>query len=250
MGINEELVLQAQQGNKDALARLWECVSRLYYKKAFEAYQQRRKQMERSGVALEDIKQECFLAFHDSVKTFDPAKGYLFTSWIHYPLQTHINALLRRRGKPEPMNSADRLDDLLPGADSMTLEDTIIDPSAEEALQTVDDAEFNRQLHVALKECIATLPQDRQTILEKKYFEGETLSQIASELGCSIPRIQQKAFYSLRDLRRGKNRKKLLPFAEEIIASAAYIGTGWGSWRRSGSVEERLTEWKEQKGWE
>ena len=76
----EALALLAQQGDKEAAGLLWEKVYKLYYMKAAKIYQKRREQFIRCGVELEDIQQECFLAFQASLRAFDPARGYKFTA--------------------------------------------------------------------------------------------------------------------------------------------------------------------------
>ena len=40
------------------------------------------------------MKQEGYFAFLDAVQAYSPASGYRFTTYLHYPLQNRINALL------------------------------------------------------------------------------------------------------------------------------------------------------------
>lgn len=248
----EALALLAQQGDKEAAGLLWEKVYKLYYMKAAKIYQKRREQFIRCGVELEDIQQECFLAFQASLRAFDPARGYKFTAWLSYPLQNRINALMHCRGsmKPEPLDSADSLEKPIPGTEEdLTIGDTLEDPEAGEMLRNAEDRVFTEELHNALIECLATLPEAQRTAIEGRHFEGKTLKQLGEERGCSPEWVRRNETDGMRKLRRGKNIVKLKPFMEEITAARAYHGTGFTAWKSRGSVEERVTEYKESKGW-
>jgi RNA polymerase sigma factor (sigma-70 family) len=222
----EILALLAQQGDREAAGLLWEKVYKLYYMKAAKIYQKRREQFIRCGVELEDIQQECFLAFQASLRAFDPARGYKFTAWLSYPLQNRINVLMHCRGsmKPEPLDSADSLEKPIPGTEEdLTIGDTLEDPEAGEMLRDAEDRVFTEELHNALIECLATLPEAQRAAIEGRHFElgilGITaggaaagagvgawilhLGTVGTLLSAAIPAI---ALYKNR--RRCRHRKK------------------------------------------
>ena len=249
--VAEALALLAQQGDRESAGLLWEKVYKLYYMKAAKIYQKRRDQFIRCGVELEDIQQECFLAFQDSLRAFDPARGYKFTAWISYPLQGRINALTHCQGnmKPEPLDSADSLEKPIPGTEEdITIGDTLEDPEAGEMLRNAEDRVFTEELHNALAECLFTLSEPQRLAIEGRHFKGKTLRQMGEECGCSPEQVRQHESNGLRKLRRGKNLRKLKPFMEEITTAKAYQGTSFTAWKNRGSVEERFVEYMEYKG--
>lgn len=91
---NEELAILAQQGDKRALYRLWQQIETLVCMICGRVYQYRKDRADRAGVAEEDMRQEGYFAFLDAVQAYSPASGYRFTTYLHYPLQNRINALL------------------------------------------------------------------------------------------------------------------------------------------------------------
>lgn len=248
----EALAILSQQGDSEATSFLWEKVCKLYCMKAEQVYRKRREWFSRCGVELDDIKQECFLAFLDSVQTFDPLRGYTFTAWISYPLQNHINALLHCRGsgKREPLDSADSLETPVPGTDEdLSIGDTIEDPAAENVFREAENRVFTEELRKTLEECLETLPELQRAAIEGRHFEGKTLKELGEERGCSPDWIRQNENNGMRKLRQGQNFRKLRPFMDEITTAKAYQGTGLSVWKNQGSVEERAIEYKERRGW-
>ena len=152
--------------------------------------------------------------------------------------------------KPEPLDSADSLEKPIPGTEEdLTIGDTLEDPEAGEMLRNAEDRVFTEELHNALIECLATLPEAQRAAIEGRHFEGKTLKQLGEEQGCSPEWVRRNETDGMRKLRQGKNVLKLKPFMEEITAARAYQGTGFTAWKSRGSVEERTAEYKESKGW-
>ena len=162
---NEALAL-AIQGGQDLYGELWEQTKRLIYQLACSIYNKQRGACQRAGVELEDLLQCGFLALRDAVKAYDPQKGYKLLAFIKYPMQNHINALLGRRGKADPLNGSASLDEPIEGAEDLTLADSIEDDGAGEAFEGIIDREYNRELHKALFECLNSLDgQQRRCIV-------------------------------------------------------------------------------------
>ncbi len=73
------------------------------------------------------------------------------------------------------------------------------------------------------------------------YYEGLTAEETGKRLGVSASKATQLKQSGLRQLRRGKNLKRLKAFRDEIISVQAYHATGFNAWRYGGSsVEERI----------
>lgn len=242
---NEALAL-AIQGGRDLWAELWEQVERFIYQLVCSIYNKQRGACQRAGVELEDLLQCGFLALRDAVKAYDPKTGYKLLAFIKYPMQNHINALLGRRGKADPLNESVSLDELMPGAEDLTLADSVEDDNAGEAFEGIIDREYNRELHKALLECLNSLDGQQRRCIVGKYFDGMTLAEIGVRENISPERARQLQAKSLRTLRRPEHTKRLKSFMDEIIESKAYHGVGFSAWAARGSVEERLAEYREQ----
>lgn len=132
---NEALAL-AIQGGRDLWAELWEQAERFIYQQACTVYNKQRGACQRAGVELDDLLQCGFLALRDAVKAYDPKTGYKLLSFIQYPLKNHINALLGRRGKADPLNESASLDEPIEGAEDLTLADSVEDDNAGEAFES------------------------------------------------------------------------------------------------------------------
>lgn len=247
-GGNEAFALRVQQGDSAALEPLWLGVQRLVYDYAFHFFDRHRTVCASAGVEIADLQQEAFFAVCDAAKDFDLAKGWRFTTYLNFHLQDRFNALLGFRGSRAArlLSEAERLDKPLDGEDgAATVMDLLPDEGAQEAFEDVERKLYREQLHAAMSEALDTLrPMERQTVT-KHYFEELTREQIGRLFGCDAERVRQIETNALQHLRRPGVARKLRPFAVDY--GAAYEGTGWGTWNRSGSVEERLIERKRPK---
>ena len=73
---NEELAMQIQQGNKNAIAELWTAVTPFIYKCCYRFYHARTELCLSSGVTADDLIQTAFFALLNAVNSFDIATGY------------------------------------------------------------------------------------------------------------------------------------------------------------------------------
>lgn len=251
MASNEELAVQLQQGDMDALSPLWEQISGLCYKLAFRFFDYQRSACASAGVALEDVQQESFFAVLDAARAYDPDKGWKFSTYLHYPLQNRFNALIgyRWNAPPKPLNSADSLDKLLNDADEGggTRGDMIPDPAAEAAFDGAELAEYERQLQTAVQEALALLPPLERDTVHLHYMKGLTLREAGQRLGISFNCVRRLDKNATKHLRSGQAFTLLKSFAVDY--GRAYNGTGFGAWEWKGSIEERLTERGERKWW-
>lgn len=82
---NQELTVQAQQGDKLALEKLWLQVYKLLYFMCNRAYIHYGCDFcSRKRVTLEDFTQESYFAFLKAIEAFKPAKEYNFNSYLKY----------------------------------------------------------------------------------------------------------------------------------------------------------------------
>lgn len=237
---NESLALRVQSGDTDAIAPLWEGVKRFAYQLTFRFFDRSRKSCSSSGVTLEDLQQEAFLAVLDAAEDYKEDKEYKFTSYLYYHLKNHFMTVIGKRTQSvKALNCSDSLDEPLPGIEDLTLGDTIQDPAADQSFEIVENNEYIRELHGALQKSLDTLEQREREVLTEKYYNDLTLAQIGERhriAGSRARQIQGRALSHMRT----KGRKYLLSFIPDY--GRAYAGAGFSAWEWKGSIEERLME--------
>lgn len=234
-----------KSGNDELAPSLWERVERFAYAKATDYYYLHPETCARAGVTLDDLKQEAYFAFMAAVDYYDPDKGFLFLSFMTYPLQKAFNGacgLITQKGKQEPLNKAKSLSTPV-GEEDITIADTLEDESAAEDFQQAEAAIYHKQLHNALEKCLSTLPEIQEAAIRCRFYEGLTIAQTGEKIGLSRTQSQNREYVGLRALRTGKNRKRLEPFREDIISRHAYRSS-FSLWRNTGTSSTEYTAMK------
>ena len=116
----------------------------------------------------------------------------------------------------------------------------IADPNAGEGFESVEDREYNRQLHEALQEAMDTLQEKQRDILQWRYYDGLTLQQCGERMQCTPEYTRQLSKQAIYRMRKGQAMKILNRFLDE--SSRVYTGTGLQAWKKGGSVQERMAE--------
>ena len=127
---------------------------------------------------------------------------------------------------------------------SGTRGDLIEDPAASQAFQNSEDEIYTEELHTALEEAMAQNLTEREAhILRRRYYDCQSLQAVGNELGVqreTIRQIERRCIRKLREL------PQLQRWHDDIISTRAWRGTGFGAWKRSGSVQERTVEYLEE----
>lgn len=137
----------------------------------------------------------------------------------------------RIRSTSEPIGGED---------DDLTLEDTLAaagDP-IEEALERMQ----HEQLSAELWSCVDDLEPRESAVIRSRYGKEQalTLKECGENLGVSVERVRQVEAAALRKLRKPRYTKRLLPYLDEGTAHRwSLSGTGFGTFNRYGSVQER-----------
>lgn len=186
---NAALAALAAAGNAFALGQLWEINRGLLRSLFWKWYPSHREQADAHGLTADDFEQEGFFAVKYAAETYDPDKGFAFTTWLASAMQRQIGRAMsnghRRHiigedGKQatvsaDPLNHCTSLDlPLKPGGDdSETLGDLQPDPAATGEMLEVEEKLYHEQLHDALEEAMEKL-----TTQGGRSFAGSTMPGI------------------------------------------------------------------------
>ena len=244
---NEALAAQAKEGDREALAALWEQnrgLLRVMFNRLAAAYRER---MDAAGVTLEDLEQEGYFAVAKAAKLYDPNAGAKFSTFLYYPVKNAFESavgLNSERLRREPLCRCDSLDVPLYAEDngSDTRGDTVPDEAAEQAFNDADECLYTAQLHSALDDALALLDERQAVVLRGRFYEGRTLESLAVQLGISRERVRQTESKALRSMRFPRIQRKLEAYRGNILSGSVYHGTGFTAWKERGSIEERITE--------
>lgn len=118
--------------------------------------------------------------------------------------------------------------------DSITLSDTIADPS--EWYEVIENDVFVDELGETLWPMVDQLPENTGRVIRETYQDNRTAGDIAEEMGTTADDVRCMRAAGLRGLRRGNNLRLLRPFLDASRAySLGLLGTSLGAFRNSGS---------------
>ncbi len=257
---NAALAALAAAGNTFALGQLWEINKGFLNRMFWQWYSKNKPVADAAGLTLEDFDQEAFFAVQRAAQHYDPSKG-TFTSLLGYYVQSQIRAATcgeharviatedgrRVAVSANPLNECSSLDVRLDAEDegSSTKGETIEDPAATQAFQTAEDDLYTEELHNALETAMTQHLTEREAhVLRRRYYDGQSLQAIGEELGVQRERIRQIEWKACRKL---SGLSSIQRWHDDVITTRAWRGTGWNTWNRYGSVQERTVEyWDEQ----
>lgn len=257
---NAALAVLAAAGNAFALGQLWEINKGLLRSMFWKWYPANKALADAHGLTVDDFEQEGYFAVQYAAQTYDPGKGFAFSTWLQQAMRRQIGQALshgRRRqitgpdGKTittsaDPLNHCTSLDVPMDAENdgSATLGDLQADPAAAGEMQDVEERIYTEELHAALDEALHKLTEREEMVIRGRFYEQKTLKEIAADAGTSLERVRQITSSAFRHL-RGNTR--LRRWHDEIITSHAWHGTGFTVWEASGSVEERTVEYLERR---
>jgi len=122
--------------------------------------------------------------------------------------------------------------------DDLTLEDTIAADG--DAMEDTVERVYQQELSDELLSCVNELKPQQADIIRSRYIEGRTLSECGAVIGVSVERARAIQQQALRELRKPRYTKRLLPYLDDGTARGwSLSGTGHGTFERYGSVQER-----------
>jgi len=237
---NEELVAAIQAG-EDCMGELWLQIEKLVRWKA----QRIANALKDWGrVELEDLIQSGYLAMVAAVNTYQPGSG-TFANWLMYYLRTEFAKAAgyrTDRKRNDPLQHSVSLDAPLGGEDESRLMDMLADPSS--AMENQEDALWLQQLHDALDMALDAIPPQCGEVVRARYFDGQSLDDVAQEKNLSAERVRQLEKKGIRLLQEPEHACHLRPFYEFDF----YCGTGWQAFKNKGmSVQEQYLVIMEQR---
>lgn len=257
--LNTMLAQLARQGNRAALAQLWEINQPVIRTMFWRWYSRNQGVAESAGVTLEDLDQESYFAVKEAAEYHNPEKGAFLTA-LQYFVQHRIQkAILQGRGRyvvtedgrrvrisAEPLDSAQSLDEHVPWDDAgeVTRADVTPDPAAAQAFEDAERNSYRQELRAVLDKALSLLPDRQRNVIAWRFYEGLTLQQAAALDGVTKERIRAIEDAALRALRQNQELRR---FYGEDLLSRAYQGTGFGAWKSGGSVQERIVERQEER---
>ena len=170
---DEALVALVARGDEDALAELYDRVSRVAYGLALRVLRDERH--------AEDAVQEAFLQVWRSAATFRAERAKAST-WILTLVHRRAVDLVRR----EERRQADPLTD---------------DSAAGEAQEQTEEAAWLRFERERVQSALRQLPDVQREALELAYYGGFSQSELADRLGVPLGTIKSRMFAGLARLR-------------------------------------------------
>ena len=255
--MNSRFAQLARQGDQEALARLWEINKPVLHTMFWRWYSRNQRTAEAAGVTMDDLEQEGIFAVKRAAEYHNPEKGSFLTALqycvlhqireavgcVHYTTAKDGN---KTRILSEPLNTAQSLDEVLPGTgdEARTRGDITPDPAAALELEKAEQDYYLETLRAVLNEALSLLPDRQREIIVQRFYDDLTLKQAAEATGITPEQARRLEYYAFRALRQNAGLRR---FYGEDLLSRAYQGTGFGTWKSGGSVQERLVERQEEK---
>lgn len=244
---NEELAAAIKAGNNALYADLWEQVKKIILTRARRFCVLCDGLCASHGVTVEDLEQCGYLALVDAVNAWTPDSGYRFTTFLNLHMKRQFRAALdggKRRTAKDLLNCCDSLDEPTgEDSESGTVGDFVPsdpeDPDGWFSTEEPDSRIFQEQLKQELHRCLDSMNQDRAEVLRKRYLDGNTLREVAGDIGKSYQRVQSMERSGLLELRREPYRQRLRPFAE-YLDTLAWRATGLASFQNTGASSVEL----------
>lgn len=207
----EEMCVLIQTGTRqDLIPALWESVQKLYTQKAYRYYSSHRERCTECGIEQEDIQQQAFFAFLESIEAYEPERGLRFVSYINYPFMRQMQELLGYRlsaGRNDALNGSGSLDKEIENDDGggSTLHDIVPDVHSLEFIEQLDADSVAEMVRAEVRK----LPDRLCFVIEKSYFDGLTLGEIGEQLHITHTRAAQLRQQALRQLAKSRNLAEL-----------------------------------------
>ena len=175
---NAELIRRMAGGDRDALAELYDRLSRPLYATA--------RHILNDASEAQDVVHDVFLALWENAASFDSGRGAAFSWAVTLTRNRSIDRLRTRTNRARLLDSSIP-DDLGYGSDS-------------EVLGGDDRAELGERADV-VRSAMGALPEEQRRALELAFFSGLTQKEIAEKLSEPIGTVKARIRRGLIKLR-------------------------------------------------
>lgn len=146
----------------------------------------------------EDLVSWGMMGLVNAARAFDPSRSRSFSTLACRAIERMIIRGVNREWKPAQEGSNVSLDQLIarnPGEG----EDRFVDqvPAEENVERAVEESDRAQ----AVRRALAALPPDQKTLIERHYFQGESVESIARDLGLSRQGVYSREKAIFRQLR-------------------------------------------------
>lgn len=241
---NEELTVQAKQGDQEAMLQLWTQVERLVRMKA-------RHRLPNDGSTsrfdIDDLMQAGYLAMVAAVKDFDPVSGYKFATYLNLHLKNAFNVELGiKTTRRDALLQAVSLDKPIGEDDESTLAGTLEDPSAEMSFENMLERANIEQAFCVVEKHFSEMDPDNVRALRLYYLEDLSMRQVGECMKITASQARSLIAKGLRELRGFGDVRKI---GQELFADERtnfFLRTGLTAFQNgTPSAVERLTEQRE-----
>ena len=202
--------MSIRAGDQDLILPLWEQVRGFVVKQA----QIRLHNYPSRAVDEDDLIQAGFVAMMEAVKTYRDDMECGFIGWLAFHLKTSFNETIgvrSKRQKRDPIHHCLSLDAPISDDDpDLFLGDTVADPN--DPFEECEREIWLEQLGKALEAALQDLPKDQADILRRRYYDGNTLAEIAEDMNASGTAVKSKETKGLRKIRTGRHGPQLAQF--------------------------------------
>jgi RNA polymerase sigma factor (sigma-70 family) len=131
----------------------------------------------------EDIVSWGMMGLLCAARAWDPARASSFTTLACMAIDRMIIRGVKREWKPEQAAVTVPLDALLMGEETEGRDDRFIDQLSSD--QNLEQEMLDSETRAAVRSAVAALPAPQRRLIERHFFEGIPMTQIAHELGLS-----------------------------------------------------------------
>lgn len=173
------LVRRIAEGDKDALAELYDRFSRPLYATALRVVQDQAE--------AQDVVHDAFVTLWEKASSFEATRGSAFSWAVTLVRNRAIDRVRMRRRRAELLTASAPSD--------LGYDDAHTTPGADDTASLGDEAR-------AVRAAVATLPPDQKRALELAFFGGLTQQQIAEKLAEPLGTVKariRRALLKLRD---------------------------------------------------
>lgn len=182
---NEELAIEIQNGNKEAVIQLWEQVEKFIISQAHTYY----RKLEATGREYipepTDLIAEGYFAMLEAVKYYSTRKGYKYITYLSKTLKKAFYAVSgykTLKEQNEPLNKCKSLNiPLNEDSDNIEVIDIVTDKSAYEAFSAIEITDRN---HI-ISNVLSSLNEADKQLLQLKYWQNLSYAEIGRIMGIS-----------------------------------------------------------------